>query len=541
MKWSLLPAVLCLALLAACTPEVVSDRSLEPAAVDLAAAEVTPEPTETPPVEPTVEPTPTTIPTIPPATALPYPTPTTPPSGPPGRGLRIYSSRDCFNPPFAPTSGLTTHEPWMAVPPTPGGRLPLWNSADGFEEIFSLERGDPFTVFQEPVCLAYIDDTGREVFRRRWQVSLMYLGIEGWIEEYVGSAARPVYTVQLINQPPPPRIETFQVRPEQPRIDEPVTLTYRVRFATGLTLTGGGLPDPNNTPIAGLTMPADSLLLDARGCTVFTLTATNPGNMPVVREIPLCVDRNPPLWVKSLRVSPNPIVGQGPVTVTVSWEIPGFDPAQDRAVLTWHEGGIQAGSWLLPVGSGFDFVPVQIALPGTMLFRIDVTRAGRTFSREAIIPTRLACDTPRMTADPTLPPDCPATPPEKAPATIQLFERGVMLWRFVSGETRPLVILFADGEAYAPQISTYAGQKGAAGEAAPAGLAPPAEDFAYVWESHPGVRDRLGWALGPAEYYETTWQNIAGHLIFKMPFGQNWRYLITDGDWGMWVPILADG
>ena len=73
----------------------------------------------------------------------------------------------------------------------------------------------------------------------------------------------------------------------------------------------------------------------------------------------------------------------------------------------------------------------------------------------------------------------------------------------------------------------------------PAGFYSPSELFAPVWQEA-AVRERLGWALGPAVGYTTTWQEIANHVVLKMANGQNWRYLIYDGDWGMWLHILAD-
>ncbi|MDJ0753859.1 MAG: LysM peptidoglycan-binding domain-containing protein [Ardenticatenaceae bacterium] len=457
----------------------------------------------------------------------------------PAPTLNVYPSEQCFDEQFPPSSGLAIGRAGAAVTYVQGQHVELWADATAFIPNFGLLGGETFDVLEGPVCFSYSSGGGSaDQVRRRWRVRTSISGVEGWIDEVIGDFAQYLYVATADGSQPEPAIDYFTVKPENPSLQETITIEWAARNTSGVKLTGGGIDMPPLSPQWVHTIPAVDLILDGNSCTTFVVTAIG-GNQSTSAEQPLCINLAPSLVISQFDVSPQPLTGPGPVQALVSWTIDGFDPAVHRAGFVWYEGGYLAGIEEVTQGQGSFPVEVNVDLPGTMLFRLEVTDGKHTLYKEAFVATAVSCETPRMTNDPTLPTDCPSTPIVLSTARYQPFEGGTIFWREVGGDERPLVILYNDGTAYAPPLDLWQNQGIQPGETPPEGMFVPEGEFGYVWQTMPGVRDKLGWALGTEVNYQTEWQEIAGHVVFNLMEGMQWRYLIYDGDYGMWVPIAS--
>jgi hypothetical protein len=103
---------------------------------------------------------------------------------------------------------------------------------------------------------------------------------------------------------------------------------------------------------------------------------------------------------------------------------------------------------------------------------------------------------------------CPAGPATVTQAAAQGFERGQMIW--LSGQGR-IYVLFNDGKK--PAWESFAddfkdGMPDRDGSLnPPSGLSQPIRGFGLVWRTQSKVRDRLGWATGAEQPYESTLQS----------------------------------
>jgi hypothetical protein len=120
---------------------------------------------------------------------------------------------------------------------------------------------------------------------------------------------------------------------------------------------------------------------------------------------------------------------------------------------------------------------------------------------------------------PTTPDNCPGTAAVYAPAVEQLFEGGRMIWMQTLGEA-PGSIIFAlyerNGQAYKMYADTWVSNTPEPMPAAtpPEGKYQPVRGFGQVWQDHPDVRERLGWALAPEQpftgAYQRAWRPYYG-------------------------------
>lgn len=108
---------------------------------------------------------------------------------------------------------------------------------------------------------------------------------------------------------------------------------------------------------------------------------------------------------------------------------------------------------------------------------------------------------------------CPDGDPVTTNATFQSFERGQMIWLHL---TNQVFILFTDvGQGSPGRLAwTVVGNPFADGMpeddpalVPPPGLLQPRRELGMVWRDTPGVRDRIGWAIGEPQQYSATFQN----------------------------------
>lgn len=138
------------------------------------------------------------------------------------------------------------------------------------------------------------------------------------------------------------------------------------------------------------------------------------------------------------------------------------------------------------------------------------------------------------------PPDsCPATAPLVTEGAEQHFEHGVALWN--RAEDR-IYLLFDPNVVGAWRAFPDSWEEGQP-ESDPAivppeGLYQPIRGIGRVWREEPGIRDRLGWAVGPEvgyttavqrtswfKYNETYIRALDGGVWRLGPEGSRWEYL----------------
>jgi hypothetical protein len=126
---------------------------------------------------------------------------------------------------------------------------------------------------------------------------------------------------------------------------------------------------------------------------------------------------------------------------------------------------------------------------------------------------------------------CPTADPLRANAVMQEFEHGRMIRLASTGE---IVVLFDDfptsagaqNPAWLRVADPYT--EGALVEdpsiEPPPGLVEPERGFGMIWRDTPGVRDRLGWAVGPEQPYTSTQQTtqtpLGEQIFFTDPLDQ---------------------
>jgi hypothetical protein len=103
--------------------------------------------------------------------------------------------------------------------------------------------------------------------------------------------------------------------------------------------------------------------------------------------------------------------------------------------------------------------------------------------------------------------ECPGAP-LVSQAAEQHFERGIMIW--IEDKDR-IYILYDDGAT--PKWESYTDTWDESqpdhdpGLTSPDGLYQPVRGFGLVWRQNPRVRERLGWAVGQEQGFETTMQH----------------------------------
>jgi hypothetical protein len=140
------------------------------------------------------------------------------------------------------------------------------------------------------------------------------------------------------------------------------------------------------------------------------------------------------------------------------------------------------------------------------------------------------------------PPDiCPAKAAIYSAGAEQTFEHGFMLWS--AGEDR-IYILFDDGNS--PQWSAFADEwdpgepESDPNLEIPAGYNQPVRGFGSIWRDEPGVRERLGFALGHEVASNTAVQRTSyakyNKTFIRAANGGIWRLEPERSGWELTAP-----
>ena len=189
--------------------------------------------------------------------------------------------------------------------------------------------------------------------------------------------------------------------------------------------------------------------------------------------------------------------------ITLEWSA-----SQALTVTLWHLMPTgQLGQWwdVPPIGSiEYDIKPQE---KNSTVFALFAGAEG-DLSEMASVTVVLHCmDSWFFESAPDI---CPAGPALASAGAVQWFKGGVMIW---VAEEDQIYVLFDDDNSpgwnryidqwddgepeYDPTIST------------PNGLFQPVRGFGLVWRREPGVRDRLGWAIGEESGFETAVQRTS--------------------------------
>ncbi|NWG17907.1 MAG: hypothetical protein HXY41_14865 [Chloroflexi bacterium] len=221
------------------------------------------------------------------------------------------------------------------------------------------------------------------------------------------------------------------------------------------------------------------------------------------------------LRITSFSASPNPAARNA--TITFAWSV---ESAASVAITRVSPQGIfvyddttvnlpPSGTLTLPVPGGYT---------NSITYYIGATDTSGVAIMGDPLVVNLIC--PYQTF---LAPSCPLTQQTVQAAHLD-FERGFMIWR---ADTREIYVLF-DDRSYAIYPDTWTeGEPISITEAPPAGLVAPGRGFGKLWVGSPTLRDRLGWATGGEDTYQTpieTTSEITGRvsqtgIYFRLPNG----------------------
>lgn len=128
------------------------------------------------------------------------------------------------------------------------------------------------------------------------------------------------------------------------------------------------------------------------------------------------------------------------------------------------------------------------------------------------------------------------------PATIQLFERGFMIWW---SETGSVWVLYGSGQAELFDSVRYGAlPDNPVGALPPAGSYKPVFGFGKVWGNFPAVRQRLGWATGPEQGYSMKFERrielsatggVAISFAINTPYRADQSLVIRDNQTWTWM------
>ncbi|MFN2188009.1 MAG: hypothetical protein ACK2T3_04545 [Candidatus Promineifilaceae bacterium] len=135
------------------------------------------------------------------------------------------------------------------------------------------------------------------------------------------------------------------------------------------------------------------------------------------------------------------------------------------------------------------------------------------------------------------PPDiCPADQPLFSAGAVQNFQNGMMIW--VEDEDQ-IYVLYEDS--MSPDWNRYSDswQEGVPESdpslVPPEGLQQPIRGFGLLWREEPGIRQRLGWALGAEMGFDTVVQRTSyakyNETFIQAPDGGLWRLFAEHSGW----------
>ena len=128
---------------------------------------------------------------------------------------------------------------------------------------------------------------------------------------------------------------------------------------------------------------------------------------------------------------------------------------------------------------------------------------------------------------------CPRDGGHALQAVEQVFERGHMLWR---GDVRQIIVSFFSDGRWTPLGDTYRDGEELSRVRAPEGLQAPERGFGKLWREHPGLRERLGWAVGPEREFEGWLQDFSNGFMVWTGVDQ-WLIRVQFGDGATLVAV----
>jgi hypothetical protein len=195
--------------------------------------------------------------------------------------------------------------------------------------------------------------------------------------------------------------------------------------------------------------------------------------------------------------------------------------------------GAPGQTWAVPLEGSKDII--TDAAGRTERYILSVTNGHRTVELSAEV--EVSCEG-NWFFDPPPEEGCPEADPQFTAAVFQGFERGQMFWLQA---TNQIVVLFNDGgqPAWVSVGNTFADGMPEDDPALvpPEGQRQPRRELGKAWRETPGVRDRLGWALGDPVPYNATYQRVrydggdlglyfndtVGAVIELLPDGKSWN------------------
>lgn len=169
--------------------------------------------------------------------------------------------------------------------------------------------------------------------------------------------------------------------------------------------------------------------------------------------------------------------------------------------------GERQRSWSVPLEGSLTVIPKVVG--GSEQYMLSVTNGIVTVERWVAV--KVTCPLTWFFEPP--PEDsCPDGEPSVSQASTQLFERGRMFWIAATDEIVVLFNIPPDAETEEPawvmMVDPYVdGDPEDDPEIQPPdGFRQPRRGFGVVWRTVPGVRDRLGWAIGDEIEFMTTYQ-----------------------------------
>lgn len=204
----------------------------------------------------------------------------------------------------------------------------------------------------------------------------------------------------------------------------------------------------------------------------------------------------------------------------------------DAAIWRVKEDGSPGRTWKVePEGQ----MSLELSTVGRQeRFVLSVTNGIRTI--EQLAEVTVGCNfTWFFTPEPTS--GCPDALPSPTGALMQGFQNGQMFWL---QSTNQVIALYSDGNQPAWVSVSNGFTEGMMEEdpalTPPEGMRQPRREFGLVWRDTPGVRERLGWAVGDAAAFTSTIQpaiygadarglfftDPTGAIIQLVPNGEGW-------------------
>jgi hypothetical protein len=477
-----------------------------------------------------------------------------------GSAWRAADPVTCMKPPYSPAVGLREGIYGVVRSNITGDGLPVWDvPAPVHQVVGKLLKGEKFVTLEGPYCYPYPWPSDGTLYPRLWRVRSTAQALEGWIEEYgVGVPNGLVYTVNMFYEPNTPQLV---YAPEFCDVAHGFLAPVGLRVGQQAHVTGQappkGLPvfdAPNgyvgqDTGKAYLKAGETVNVLDGPYCHMMLGHTTAQAGFRIwkVRSEGSQVEGwTPEYWSSMMSgekgyylepgaggdgnsaagsatfaANPNPVAHGG--TLTLTWNVPGAGSVNITRLSETSLIHLEAIGGTLP-GSG----SLSYTIPDAYVQQIPFLLSSDNLVKQTLT-VSITCPFASHLIK-----DCPLRQ-QSIQAAYEQFENGYMIWR---GDTGEIYVLFKNGPPQSFEIfrdTWVEGETFDVGQTPPTGRTQPVRGFAkvwatgrspYSWVTVPGVRDRLGWALGPESGYTMTLEvhprdwNRPNVLVFSLLDGK---------------------